>query len=353
LNIDNRNYNLLDLIRIPFKTSSGIVSLLLLETIVSALIPSLQIIITAYFIDTAIAIFNGQEKINKIYMSLVCILLMLFYRYVIGILMGLVRTKINNKLTEAFQTAITEKRGKLEYKHIENNDTWDLIERVGRDPAGRLFGGFDSLLQMTGIAVRVVSTLLIIMAQVWWAGFMILIFTIPLFWLAVKSGKVNYKASQEATKYMRRAEYLRGILTGRDNVEERTLFSYSDAINKQYYDKFLSAYHINLKTQRSRFIKMKSASLLTVSISIIITGILIAPLGSGAITVGMFMVLATSTFDLAQMMSWRLTRITSELANHREYLRDLSDFSKLSETACVTQVPVPYISELIVLSFVM
>ncbi|MDF2541690.1 MAG: transporter ATP-binding protein [Herbinix sp.] len=57
------------------------------------------------------------------------------------------------------------------------------------------------------------------------------------------------------------------------------------------------------------------------------------------------MVLATSTFDLAQMMSWRLTRITSELASHREYLRDLSAFSKLSETDCVTLLPDPLISE--------
>lgn len=345
MNIDNRDYKLLDFIRIPLKSSPVVVSLLVIETIVSALIPSLQIIITANFIDTAICIFNGQADRNKIIMPLACILLMLSYQYSVAILIGLVRTKMNIKLTETYRIAITEKRAKLEYRHVENNETWDLIERVGSDPTERLCGGFDTLQQMVGISVRVGSTLLVIMSQVWWAGLVILAFTIPLFWLAVKSGRVNYKASQEAAKYTRRAEYLQDVLTGRDNVEERTLFSYTDEINKQYYDRFLSAYNINLKTQRNRFIKMKSASLITVIVSIMIVGVLIAPLGSGTITVGLFMVLVTSTFGLAQMLSWRLTRITSELASHREYLRDLSAFSKLSETASVTQSPVPHISE--------
>ncbi|MDF2541689.1 MAG: transporter ATP-binding protein [Herbinix sp.] len=218
LNLNNRDYKFLDFIGIHYKSSPGTVPLLIIETIVSALIPSLQILISAYFIDTAIGVFNGQEDKNSIYMPLVCILLMLSYQYIAAILMNLVRTKMKIRLTETYKTAIIEKRAKLDYKHVENNDTWDLIERVGQDPTERLCDGFNILLQMIGIAIRVVSTLLVIMAQVWWAGFIILVFTIPLFWLAIKSGKLNYKASQDAAKYKRRAGYLQSILTGRNNV---------------------------------------------------------------------------------------------------------------------------------------
>ncbi len=134
---------------------------------------------------------------------------------------------------------------------------------------------------------------------------------------------------------------MQGILTERDNVEERALFAYSHAINKEYYDAFHAAYGIHFKAQRNRFVKMKTASLITVFISIMIAAVLIAPLGSGAISIGLFAVFLTSTFELAQMMSWRLTRITSELANHRAYLRDLSAFGKLSETPGAIDLPAP------------
>ena len=170
-------------------------------------------------------------------------------------------------------------------------------------------------------------------------------FSIPLFWLAVRSGKENYEASKEAAKHTRRAAYLQGLLTGRDNVEERSLFGYADEINKRYYEKYFAAYKINMKAQRNRFVKMKSASLITVLICVLIAGVLIAPLGSGAITIGMFMGFVTAAFGLAQMMSWELTHITSELAGNREYLRDLSAFGKLSETAGAKDLPAPHIAE--------
>lgn len=46
-------------------------------------------------------------------------------------------------------------------------------------------------------------------------------------------------------KYIRRAGYLQGVLTGRDGVDERVLFGYSDNINKQWLSKYLIAHKIN------------------------------------------------------------------------------------------------------------
>ena len=339
MEMDNHQYKLIDFIRIPFRSSPVIVVMLVIETVISSLIPALQIIVTARFIDTAISIFNNEATQSNIVVSLIWILLLLTYQYIAAVLMGLFRSKMNIKLSETYCVDIIHKRAKLEYKHIEDNETWELIERVAGNPAGQILSGFGILLQMLSIVIRVVSLLSVIISQIWWAGLVIIIFTVPLFWLAVRSGKMNYQASKEAAKYSRRAGYLQSVLTGRENVEERTLFSYSDKVNQQYYNKFLSAYHINFKTQRNRFLKMKSASLITVIISIMIAGALVVPLGAGKITIGLFMMFVTSTFDLAQIMSWNLTHITSQLANHREYLKDLTDFYQLSETGSVTDLP--------------
>ena len=339
MKIENREYNLRDFIKIPFAVSPGLASLRVIDKIIYALIPALQIVSTALFIDTAVSIFNEQMNLNKIIFPLVCILLLIAHQYVNFALMGFIKSKMDIKLTEAIRTAITEKRVMMEYRHIENNETWDIVSRVGDDPVGKIGGGFDIILRMGDLVLRVSSVLLILAAQVWWVALVVLCISVPLLWLAVKSGKAQYDASKEAAKYTRRAQYLQSVLIGRDNVEERALFGYTDHLNTRYYEKYTAAYKINMKAQRRRYVRVKAASLTTILLSILIAGVLIAPLGSGEITVGMFMGFVTATFGLAQLISWDLTYITSELANNREYLRDLSLFAQPSETPGASDVP--------------
>ena len=51
--------------------------------------------------------------------------MLIAHQYITFSLMGLARAKMDIKLTEVFRTAVTDKRAKLEYRHVENNETWD------------------------------------------------------------------------------------------------------------------------------------------------------------------------------------------------------------------------------------
>ena len=73
---------------------------------------------------------------------------------------------------------------------------------------------------------------------------------------------------------------------------------------------------------------MRSASIITIFISMFIIGVLIKPLNEGVISIGMFMGLVTGTLSLVQLMSWELSYITKEIANNREYLKDFTKFSE-------------------------
>lgn len=160
------------------------------------------------------------------------------------------------------------------------------------------------------------------------------------FALAIKGGKATYKASVEAEKHMRRANYLQSLLQSRENVEERALFGYVDSVNEKWLGKYEESRIINTKVRLKYFIRMKGSSLITVFLSIAITGVLLAPLSQGIITVGMFMGLVIGTLNLIQMMSWQLSWTMSELARNREYLKDLTKFSELSETDGALELPV-------------
>lgn len=334
-----KDYKLYDLLIIPIKNSPFWSIITIAVRIFNALLPSLQIYVTAKFIDTAVAIFEGKAERGQIMLPLFLTMGIISYQNIIRLLMDLIDLRINIKMTENFRQAIVEKRARLEYKHIENNDSWDLISRTCKDPVGRIRGGMGDLLGAVDLIIRVVSILMVLMTQVWWAGLLIILICVPLFYIAAKAGKTTYEANKEAEKHHRRGWYLSYILTGRELVEERTLFSFSEHVNKIWHEKYETARKISQRAELKRFIKMKGSSLITVFINLAIIGVLIPAVGSGEITIGMFMGLVTASLNLVQMMSWQLTWITSQMANIREYLKDLSEFSKLSEQSYATDLP--------------
>ena len=338
--VQNRKYKFYDFVLTPLKVSPILTLIKIFNQVLLSLIPALRILVTADFIDTAMKIFSGEAARVEIYRPLVYFMLFIAYANLNNHLMNFVNLKLEMNLNRAYRSQIAEKRAKLEYRHIEDNDTWDLISRTCQDPVGRILGGFNNLLSAAGIVIQVFSILSVLVAQVPWAGVTIVLISVPLFALAIKGGKATYKASVEAEKHMRRANYLQSLLQSRENVEERALFGYVDSVNEKWLGKYEESRIINTKVRLKYFIRMKGSSLITVFLSIAITGVLLAPLSQGIITVGMFMGLVIGTLNLIQMMSWQLSWTMSELARNREYLKDLTKFSELSETDGALELPV-------------
>ncbi len=339
--IQNKNYNLFDFIRIPLTVTPVLAVVRMVDKVFYALVPSLTALVPADFINTAQKIFAGEVQRGKIYLPLFLFILIMAHQYVDYALLTFVKTKMNMRMNEELRRAVVTKRAKLEFRHVEDNDTWDIVNRACANPAEKILGGFDILLRMGDMVVRVGSLLFILWAQVWWAGFVIMGFSVPLFFLSVKSGKTNYDAFREATKHQRRADYLQKILTNRENADERTMFAYTDEINKRWYDKFETARKINLKAIAKNYVRMKSASLIMILISLLIAGVLIVLLKNNQLSLGMFIGLTTASFGLTQLVSNELTYVTGELANSREYLRDFSLFSNLSEKTGAIEKPEP------------
>ncbi len=339
MQVRKRKYSYFDFLRIPFACAPISSALRVILLVMGAMQPSVQVIATALFVDNAIAIFNGQLARDAIYLPLWISMAIIAYVSIQGSINDFVDQKLKIGIAENFRANIVDKRAKLEYRHIEDNDTWELIKRVCSDPVGRVSGGFGNIMQAASLIITVVSLLSIITVQVWWAGFAIIAFSVPMFYIAYKSGKNSYEANKEAQKHNRRADYLQGLLTGRENVEERALFSYTNDLSEKWYDKYEAARKINVKVQARNFIKMKGGGIITLFVSVGIIAILILPLQRGEISVGMFIGLVTATFNLVQNISWSLVWITSQIAENREYLKDITAFSELSEQKGALEFP--------------
>lgn len=337
--INKREYRMIDILRIPLKCNpvSGI--LVGLQILIAGIIPTVQVVVTAKFIDTAISIAGGGADFNRIYLSLFAVVALIAYTWISGAFSKFAQVRLELSIKEKFRSAVTEKRAKLAYKHIENHETWDLISRVSKTPEVQMKTAYVDLLSMVSNGMKVVGILVLLIAQVWWAAILILAFSIPLFMLAFQSGKANYEKSREVTKYERKYKYLSEVLTGRDTVDERSLFGYGRKVSDIWYEQYETARKISFKTELKWFIKMKTGSLITAFISILIILVLLNPVLSGKITVGMFISLVNAVFGIVQMMSWNLTYSVDQLAKNIEYMKDLTVFSALDETEGANDKP--------------
>ena len=128
--IQSKKYNVMSFVLlimriIPLQSLYNI-----LHTILSSLLPAAKTLAIANFIDSAGSIFEGEKEFSSIYIPILLILACIVIENVMPALLQLVNTSGRNKLNIVIKKDITRKCARLEYKHIENKDTCELVNRV-------------------------------------------------------------------------------------------------------------------------------------------------------------------------------------------------------------------------------
>ena len=329
MRLESRNYNTGDIIKIPFKFAPAQAMLIALQKLLDGIVPTLQILATAKFLDTAILIFKQEKGIKDIVMPLLFVIILLAYDWISKQLSKFAEVQIKNRLRGEFRVSIVEKIATLKYKYIENQDSWDLISRVIKEPEVQCTKAYISSLDMIAMILKILGILVVLFTHVWWSAVLIVLISVPLFLIALKSGKETYEANREVEKNKRRVKYLEEVLNGREAVEERTLFGYSDKINNQWHEQFETARKHEFKVSLKWYINMKTGGVIIAVLSVLIVLILIGPVTSGILSIGMFMSIVNSVFDLINYLAWSLPEYGDNLAKNKEYLVDLTNFVKL------------------------
>lgn len=329
---NNKKYTAWDYIRIPFMSCPGCTLIIGINRIVSAFIPSLVVLITANFIDTAIAVFNGEKSFNAIYLPILCYMLVVIFQNLnYTLIYGFVNIRYDMAIYHNVRSELALKRGRLEYRHIEDNETWNLISRVCDDSLANVAMGMNNLFDIADLCISIISILVILMTQVWWAAAAIMIVAVPLILVAMRGGKEVYDARREVRKHVRRADYLHSVLTKREYIEERALFDYSHKVNEQWYEKYGIARKEILKKDIKNQIRMRISSIIALVTAIGIIGVILVPTVKGAMSIGIFIALSNATFNIVDRMSWNLSYVARSFAEKQEYLKDLTKFMALTE----------------------
>jgi len=351
MRLENKNYNAGDIIKIPFKFAPAQATLIAIQKLLDGLVPTLQILATAKFLDIAILIFKQEKNIKDIVMPLLFVILLLAYDWIFTQLSKFAEVQIKNRLRGEFRVNIVEKIATLRYKYIESQDSWDLISRVIKEPEVQCTKAYISSLDMIAMILKITGILVVLFIQVWWSAVLIVLISVPLFFIALKSGKETYEANREVEKNKRKVKYLEEVLNGREAVEERTLFGYSDKINNQWHKEFETARKHELKVSLKWYVNMKTGGVIIAILSVLIVLILIGPVTSGILSIGMFMSIVNSVFELIQYLAWSLPEYGDNLAKNKEYLVDLTNFLKLEGDEGYLLRPAKEVSKLKSLEF--
>lgn len=309
----------------------------ILITILNSLIPAYQTIVIANFINTAVEVFNGSVEYSAIYLPIVLIMSYVVFTNLIPSITQIMDTSAQNTLNLTLRKEIVMKQARLEYMHLENNDTQELINRACSDPVGNFTAGLKNIYRGATLLISSFSLLIIVMSSTPVSGIIIVVISVPLFYIAMKTGKKNYKMGIESKKIQRKYNYLASILRDREYIEERNLFAYSEPISEKFDQLYEQASKIETKREIKSYLSMKSGSLITLLLVIFIVGLLLPPLHRQEISLGIFIALVNAIYGLVQSMSWQLSSTMHDYARQKEYLNDLSSFTKLSEKkdACV------------------
>jgi ATP-binding cassette subfamily B protein len=331
---------------LPFRVTPAANALQILTKLVGLAITPVSVLLTAYFIDTALAAVRDGSGFSAVLPPIIALAAFQLYWYVTGPLLALLNKHMAIKTRLALRVPFVEKRARLEYKHIESNDTIDLINRVWNNPEGRLSGVAENMLAFIELVGRAVSYVVILLASAPLAGVVLIVLSVPIFYITMKGGKERYQAQRDMTKRDRMVWALSNYLTSRDTAAERSMFGYTDYLNKKYIESYEASFKYTTGVSVKWFIRGKASAVIMGLLSAAAMFILVPSVIGGSLSVGLFISLIGSLFGIINWIGWGLPQHFQQFAEQREYLKDLNQFLELSETkeadALPSAVPVDF-----------
>ena len=336
-----RRYSLLRGIRLVFEDAPAAAVIRVLTALAAgAATGPLLVLATESFIATALQAARGQTPPAAIAVPVAAMAALFAVEILETVVRGLADARIEAGLRRGFETDVTEKRARLEYRYVESAETWDLLHRVKAGPEvsslgqtkGPVQNAYADVVGLAALAVRVVGIAAVLARLGWWIIPAAALIIAPFLLLGTRSGRSLYDLDRRVSKQRRHAEYLaKEVLQGRDAAAERELFAYSGYVTSRWRPLFNRMRRLNMILLIRVWLHVKAAEILTVGILVAAMLALLPPLQAGSIDLAFYVAAVMAIRNAQRAVAIELSFITMNLAQHRGYFRDLTAFSALAE----------------------
>lgn len=330
---------LLEYIKLMYKYSPKEAVFIAAIRLFQGIAPVMAIVFTTEFVNLALDSFNKGIINKKIYLDIAILLILYGYDLMLPVLHQFVFERSTLNLKKSYRILLLEKCAKIEYQYIENSNSWDSLFLVLEKPEATILENFNAFCQLAAILTSVSGIMLVIVVQIWWIPIVIVSCCAPVFYFSVKSGKANYKAKCDTAQLNRKADYYSEVLSSREYVDERSIFSYTSKINQEYREAYLKSIHMQSSTKFHWFIRTKLGGVFTALASLVIILVLLNPAVNGVISIGMFISLVNAVLSLTWKLSWELSSVIDTMVSGIEYVKELQRFMCLNESIGALEHP--------------
>ncbi len=326
-----KEFGYVDIIVLPFRMASVLTVLSIILNFLRGLFPILEILFISWFLDESIKLLSDDVNLTRLYYSIILVVLTVAWNWTSGYLDRIIKSRMRYRISLYMYDFLIERTAKLKYKYIEDSNTWDMIERICKDPENKIVDGYSNILELFSLVVQITGVLLLLATNAWWAVVIILAVIVPLSSIAVKSGKASYEADRDNSKLMRYCDYLSEVLMGRDSACERTLFGYGLDLDEEFGKVSREAYWHTYNVRGKWFIRRAASGMIFALISVLVIAVLLPAVIMHRISIGVFISLAGSVSGMINYVAWTLGERIDAIAKRREELKDLSAFMDLED----------------------
>ena len=325
-----RRFNEFACIGLCFTAAPFLTVLMLLDTASLVISPLLKIYATAEFIDASIWLLSEEASLTDALFPIAVVVLVSGYSYLEKSVSSIVAIRLTAKLRVIYGSMRMDKMAVVAYHNIEEPNVLELLKRT-EDDGEIICKIYQSMLNTVVLLAQILSVFAAIMTASLLTGLIVLAVSLPLMKIAAKSGKREYDLEREEAACKRRYEYFYDLLSGRDSVEERTLFQYGSFVEKhmlKFYEMFRKK---SIVVTIRNNINVEGGSIVTSLFTVFIASMLLFSYYRGNMTIGLFLSLFSEVMSLTETMSWGFAGAISELTNNHQKLKDIDAFFGLPE----------------------
>lgn len=300
-------------------------------TVMDGLLVPIMMVIVGDFIDSAITLASKDPQTYIMLKNTMFMGMGYFYMQFSEELKIYFYQLFEDALRNKLKPEIIKKQFCIDYLLFELTETQDLVLRVTNNIEKRFTEILKSSNLIISIAIQVIAILYVLYKYNWWIDTIFIFIIIPIIFLTFKGGKAIYESEKKVGFITRQMNYISDVLSNREASAERTLFNYSEALNKRYKAAHLYRSNFNTKKLASETLRIKLCNIVMNIFIILIVVSLSRQVSNKLLSVGLFTSILGNMINLTKVISVQVSELFFEFSSHKEYVKDFKKFIALEE----------------------
>lgn len=297
----------------------AIIAKLPLAVISGSVVP-LTMMLTQRIIDS-ISIDGSRAYTYTILLGIVFILSIICSHFE-----GYLNTQISNRIDLHFGNNIFAKCGKIPYYNYENADTYETLGRILGKYKSISMGLISLISSCFRILTMIIGMIYYLVLIRWWIFPMLFASIVPVLILTIHTSMKEYDTFSKYYPFLRKAQYLSGLMTGRNAIKESRLFQYRNFVEKMWETsirKFQTEQvHANIGP---RFLA-GFCVLLQYAVTILNLFIIYPSVTVGSISVGVFLAIAQAMWSFLGGFQYEIIDMIRNSTNYFKFKQDYYKF---------------------------